>query len=96
MSAPAYRTFLGQRVWPGSFLKVYYPFFFSGAFAFFLFSFAHTKMMDNPTNKWMNIVKDVSDATGKQKLRNDATKWYEEQLAKEASAGHAAGAAASH
>ncbi|TPX45279.1 hypothetical protein SeMB42_g04069 [Synchytrium endobioticum] len=94
MSAPAYRTFLGQRVWPGSFLKVYYPFFISGSLAFFLFSFAHTKMMNNPTDKWMNIVKDVQDATEKQKLRNEATQWFERQLEAEAASGHAAGVAA--
>ncbi|TPX71876.1 hypothetical protein SpCBS45565_g00807 [Spizellomyces sp. 'palustris'] len=55
-AAAPYRTFLGQRVWPATILKLYFPFFISGSMAFFLFSFAHTKMMDSPSAKWENIV----------------------------------------
>ncbi|KAI9099441.1 hypothetical protein DFS34DRAFT_617589 [Phlyctochytrium arcticum] len=73
-----FRTFLGQRVWPASILKVYAPFFVSGSFAFFLFSFAHTKMMDAPDSKWVNIVNNVRDQTERQQLKAAATEYYEQ------------------
>ena len=44
--AGEYKTFLGQRVYKAPFLKLYFPFFLSGATIYFLFAFAHTKMMD--------------------------------------------------
>ncbi|KAJ3086855.1 hypothetical protein HK102_012333 [Quaeritorhiza haematococci] len=77
MSAPAYRTFLGQRVWPVPILKLYWPFFISGSTAFFMFSWAHTKLMDDPTDKWVNIVENVNRDSALQKMKNEAAAWYE-------------------
>ncbi|KND02505.1 uncharacterized protein SPPG_09074 [Spizellomyces punctatus DAOM BR117] len=76
-AAAPYRTFLGQRVWPATILKLYFPFFISGSMAFFLFSFAHTKMMDSPSAKWENIVNNVRRDTARQKLKAAAGEYYE-------------------
>ncbi|TPX54784.1 hypothetical protein PhCBS80983_g05760 [Powellomyces hirtus] len=75
--APAYRTFLGQRVWPATLLKLYFPFFISGSMAFFLFSFAHTKMMSSSQDKWVNIVNNVRRDTERQKLKAAAGEYYQ-------------------
>jgi hypothetical protein len=72
------KTFLGRRVWPAPFLKLYFPFFLSGSTIFFLFSFAHTKMMDNPQDKWLNIVANVKQATADQVHKNAASAYLEE------------------
>ncbi|KAI8819818.1 uncharacterized protein EV422DRAFT_532374 [Fimicolochytrium jonesii] len=75
--APPYRTFFGQRVWPAPILKLYFPFFISGPLAFFLFSYAHTKMMGSASDKWVNIVNNVRNATEQQKLKQAAQQYAE-------------------
>ncbi len=45
-AAAAYKTFFGLRVYKSPFLKLYFPFVISGSTIYFLFSAAHTKMMD--------------------------------------------------
>ncbi|KAJ3016524.1 hypothetical protein HKX48_003999 [Thoreauomyces humboldtii] len=75
--APAFRTFWGQRVWPAPILRLYAPFFVSGSLAFFTFSWAHTKMMNSPEDKWINIVNNVRDATERQKLKAAAGDYME-------------------
>ncbi|KAJ3277804.1 hypothetical protein HK104_002966, partial [Borealophlyctis nickersoniae] len=53
---PVYPTFFGRPVYPTPILKVYWPFFLSGTLAFFLGSWAHTKLTNAPDDKWLNIV----------------------------------------
>ncbi|KAI8617223.1 hypothetical protein BC830DRAFT_1114386 [Chytriomyces sp. MP71] len=76
------RTFLGMRVWPASMLKTYFPFLLSGTTAYFLFNFAAVKMLDDPTDKWANIVENVRQASKQQALKNEAADWYNAQIAK--------------
>ncbi|KAJ3075662.1 hypothetical protein HDU99_001496 [Rhizoclosmatium hyalinum] len=82
MSNAINRTFLGMRVWPASMLKTYFPFLISGTTAYFLFNFAGVKMRDDPTDKWANIVDNVRQASKQQALKNDASDWWNEQIAK--------------
>ncbi|KAJ3124550.1 hypothetical protein HK098_001050 [Nowakowskiella sp. JEL0407] len=72
----AYKTFLGQRVWQTPILKVYYPFFFTAPMAYFLFAAAHTGMMNDPENKWNDIVKNAKEGTENQKIFNEASDYY--------------------
>ncbi|TPX75826.1 hypothetical protein CcCBS67573_g02884 [Chytriomyces confervae] len=56
------RTFLGMRVWPTSMLKPYFPFIVSGTTAYFLFNWVAVKLKDDPTDKWTEIVYQLSDS----------------------------------
>ncbi|KAJ3226003.1 hypothetical protein HDU81_007548 [Chytriomyces hyalinus] len=76
------RTFLGQRVWPTSMLKPYFPFIISGTTAYFLFNWVAVKLKDDPTDKWTEIVNIVRDASETQKVKNEAADWYAAQIAK--------------
>ncbi len=86
-TAAPFKTFLGHRVYQAPFLKLYFPFFLSGATIYFLFAFAHTKMMDrnlfssthlaDPQDKWLNIVDNVKKATAQQKLKNEALEYMD-------------------
>ncbi|KAJ3105284.1 hypothetical protein HDU96_008646 [Phlyctochytrium bullatum] len=98
MSTAAYRTFLGYRapgglpfsygpiflvrVWPATFLKLYFPFMISGSTIYFLFGAAHIGLMNDANDKWVNIVKNVKEASKKQVFKNEAANWYEAELAK--------------
>eukprot|EP00842_Homolaphlyctis_polyrhiza_P005088 jgi/Hompol1/5580/HPOL_004554-RA len=46
MSAAAYPTLFGARIWPAHFLKLYFPFFITGATAYFGVAYIHTKLSD--------------------------------------------------
>ncbi|KAJ3172907.1 hypothetical protein HDU87_007743 [Geranomyces variabilis] len=76
MAAP-YRTFLGQRVWPATILRLYFPFFISGSTAFFLFSAAHTAMIGSSQDKWVNIVNNVRKNTEQTQLKAAAQAYAE-------------------
>ncbi|KAI8922776.1 hypothetical protein BC831DRAFT_474303 [Entophlyctis helioformis] len=72
MSAPAYPTLFGKRIWPTTFLKFYFPFFMVGSTMYFLVAKAHTAMTNAADDKWVNIVSNVEEATARQKLKADA------------------------
>ncbi|KAI8898339.1 hypothetical protein BC833DRAFT_590228 [Globomyces pollinis-pini] len=72
----AYRTFLGTRVWPGNYLKLYFPFIITGTTSFFLFANVHTKLMNAPDGKWEHMMRNVSESTAAQKNKNDAVDYY--------------------
>ncbi|KAL2913460.1 hypothetical protein HK105_207072 [Polyrhizophydium stewartii] len=70
MPAP-YPTLFGARVWPTNFLKLWFPFFMTGSTAYFGVAYIHTKLMDAPDDKWVNIVKNVQDSTEAQNVRKE-------------------------
>ncbi|KAI9207557.1 uncharacterized protein BJ171DRAFT_493015 [Polychytrium aggregatum] len=71
---PAFRTFLGQRVWPSPVLKLYFPFFISGSTAFFLFSAAHSAL----TNA--SPLPEAGRLAAKEKaLKDEAVEWWNHQ-----------------
>ncbi|KAJ3054795.1 hypothetical protein HK097_000787 [Rhizophlyctis rosea] len=72
-----FKTLFGRRVWPANILRVYWPFYLSGTFTFFLFSYFHTKLMNSPEDKWINIVNNVRRDTERTKLKNAATQYFE-------------------
>ncbi|KAJ3376620.1 hypothetical protein HDU84_009682 [Entophlyctis sp. JEL0112] len=85
---PVIRTFLGFRVWPATILKPMFPFLISGTMSYFVFNWAGTKLKDDPEDKWANIVSNVTIATEKQALKNEAQAWYDEQTGKKPASKH--------
>lgn len=76
MSSPAFRTFLGRRVWPGTYLKLYFPFIISSSTVFFLFGNVVTKLTDAPDDKWVNLVENVEASGRRQKLKSEAEEYF--------------------
>ncbi|KAJ3377310.1 hypothetical protein HDU92_008441, partial [Lobulomyces angularis] len=81
-SKPAFRTFFGERVWSVPILRVYFPFFLSGTTSFFLFSYVHVLFSNDANDQWNKIVDNGNYSTAVQKLKNEASAYYEAELAK--------------
>ncbi|KAJ3274489.1 hypothetical protein HDV01_002617 [Terramyces sp. JEL0728] len=75
---PPFRTFLGARVWPGNFLKLYFPFIISGSTIYFLVASTHTQLMDAPDDKWVGICDNVRESSAQTAMKQEAEKYLRE------------------
>ncbi|RKP02943.1 hypothetical protein CXG81DRAFT_3347, partial [Caulochytrium protostelioides] len=65
----------GSKVYQSSFLKMYWPFMMTGTFMFYSITAAHTALMNDPYDKWNNIMASTKKSGEETAELNKASDW---------------------